>query len=162
MKTSEFLKILRDHPSKSLIFEYGSGNKVGDNYHITEVKNTSIESVDCGGQTDAWRETVVQLWENPAEKDKPNSMSAYKAKAILDRVHSLRPMVPDATIRFEYGNASFHTAQLYVQGIIPEDGSLTVVLASSPTLCKAEDLCGIPAEPESVGVGCCDPGSGCC
>lgn len=162
MKTSEFLDILKSNPSKSLVFEYGNGNKVGAGYHITEVKNTSIESVDCGGRVDSWRETVVQLWESPTEKETGQYMSSFKAKAILERVHRLRPMDPDATIRFEYGNDSFHTAQLFVKGLKIVEGCVTVVLDSKPTLCKAEELCGITPITATLSDAYCDPGTGCC
>ena len=65
MKTQEFLDLLKSHQDKSLLFEYTAGQMVGANYHITEVKHTTIESVDCGGRMDAWNETVIQLWESP-------------------------------------------------------------------------------------------------
>jgi len=69
MKTNEFLSLLKEHADKSLLFEYKSGHFVGANYHITEVKNISIESVDCGAGTDFWKETIIQLWESPKEND---------------------------------------------------------------------------------------------
>ena len=49
MKTSEFLKILEKNPNKPLQFEYLNNQIVGEAYHITEVKNVHIDSVDCGG-----------------------------------------------------------------------------------------------------------------
>jgi hypothetical protein len=30
-------------------------------YHLTELKAASFETVDCGGQTNRWQETIVQL-----------------------------------------------------------------------------------------------------
>ncbi|GGD47799.1 DUF6428 family protein [Muriicola marianensis] len=162
MKTSDFLQLLKEQSSKELIFEYAPGQKVGANYHITEVKNVIIESVDCGGRMDSWRETVIQLWESPAEINKTSYMSSFKAKSILDRVHSLKPMDQDAVLRFEYGNPSFHTAQLYANDIRVGSRDITIVLDSSPTRCKAEDICGVGAVPEPVESGCCEPGSGCC
>ncbi|NER09656.1 hypothetical protein SAMN06265375_101828 [Muriicola jejuensis] len=162
MKTSEFLELLREHSSKALVFEYGSGQRIGANYHITEVKNISVESVDCGGRSDSWRETVIQLWENPGEADKRTYLSTYKARAILDRVHALKPMDTEAVLRFEYGNSSFHTAQLYVKGAKTDGRELTFTLQSAPTLCKAEETCGVTKVEEPAGSGCCDPASGCC
>lgn len=162
MKTSEFLELLRTHSSKALLFEYAPGKRIGANYHITEVKNLQIESVDCGGQVDAWPETIVQLWENPAESGKQSYLSAFKAKAILDRVHSIKPMDRDAVLRFEYGNPSFHTAQLYVKSTQTEGNALVISLHSSPTLCKAEEACGVTKTTEPALSGCCDQSSGCC
>ena len=91
MKTNEFLNILKEHPSKELLFEFQPGQLVGANYHITEIKNTHIDSVDCGGRTDEWNETIVQLWESPSEQDKTDYLSTSKATEILNRVHGLNP-----------------------------------------------------------------------
>ena len=79
MKTADFLSLLQDHQGKSLLFEYAPNLLVGANYHITEVKHLSIDSVDCGAGVDAWKETIVQLWESPADLGKTEFMSAYKA-----------------------------------------------------------------------------------
>ncbi|MEY8019241.1 DUF6428 family protein [Muriicola sp. SD30] len=162
MKTAEFLNFLNNQTSRELIFEYEAGKKIGANYHITEIKNTRIDSVDCGGRTDAWNETVIQLWESPAEIDKTEYMTTAKAKSILDLVHSMKPLDLEAEVKFEYGNKRFHTAQLYVQGVKAEKDTLTIVLDVNPTLCKAEELCGVNDETQAVAEECCDPGSGCC
>ena len=77
MKTQEFLDLLRDHQGKSLLFQYSVNNLVGANYHITEVKNITVESVDCGAGVDFWKETIIQLWESPSEIGKTEYMSAY-------------------------------------------------------------------------------------
>jgi len=87
---------------------------VSANYHITEVKNTSIESVDCGAGTDAWNETIIQLWESPEELGKTEFMSAFKALGILNKVDKMRAMDRHAEVKFEYSNDQFHTAQLFV------------------------------------------------
>ena len=84
MKTRELFKLMKEHQNRSLIFEYAPNAFVGANYHITEVKHTSIESVDCGSGTDAWNETVIQLWESPSEINKTDHMPTLKALGILE------------------------------------------------------------------------------
>ena len=162
MKTHEFLALLRQHSAKELIFEYLPNKHAGANYHITEVKNTHIEAVDCGGRADAWNETIVQLWESPTEKDKTRYLSAFKASSIFNRVHSIKPMDQEAEIKFEYGNASFHTAQLFVNDFQITGQTLIIKLGVLPTLCKAEEICGVTSDQEAVKAGCCNPTSGCC
>ena len=163
MKTSEFLHLLETHKNKSLLFEYVPGKLVGANYHITEVKNIIIDSVDCGARTDAWKETIVQLWESPDEIGKTEFMGAFKALGILNKVDRIKPMVRDAEIKFEYSNDSFHTAQLFVSDYSYNNKKLIINLASEKTDCKAKDVCGV-TEPETVAAeeSCCAPGSGCC
>ncbi|NJB71780.1 hypothetical protein GGR42_002242 [Saonia flava] len=164
MKTIEFLELLKEHQNKNLLFEYKTGALVGANYHITEVKNITIESVDCGAGTDAWKETIIQLWESPSEKDKREYMSVYKALGILNKVDKMRTMDRNAEVKFEYSNENFHTAQLFVNDYILNGTNLTVQLAVEKTDCKAKETCGVP---ETVGakatnVESCSPGSGCC
>ncbi|MGB5377290.1 DUF6428 family protein [Muriicola sp.] len=162
MKTKEFLSILKEQGNKELIFEFLPGQMVGANYHITEVKNTHIDAVDCGGRADAWNETVVQLWESPSEKNKTTFLKAAKALSILDRVNSMRPMDQEAIIRFEYGNDSFHTAQLFVKETLVEEDALVISLSAAATACKAEELCGVSVDTLKDLATSCNPGTGCC
>lgn len=160
MQTKEFLSLLKEHPNKSLLFEYQEGRTVGANYHITEVKNITVDSVDCGARTDFWKETVVQLWESPAEREKTDYMSAYKALSILNRVNRIKPMGLDTELKFEYSNDHFHTAQLFVNDIQVAQDRLLLKLGVEKTDCKAKEACGVTAG--ATEEACCDPASGCC
>ncbi|MDO1513247.1 DUF6428 family protein [Maribacter confluentis] len=162
MKTSEFLNLLKQNSNKALVFEYKPGALVGTNYHITEVKNISIESVDCGAGTDAWKETIIQLWESPSELGKREYMSAYKALGILNKVDKIKPMEKEVEVKFEYSNATFHTAQLYVLSHQIKEDSLIVHLGVEKTDCKAKETCGVPETSEQTTETACAPGSGCC
>lgn len=162
MKTKEFIQLLEQHPGKSLLFEYQNGQTVASNYHITEIKNVSVESVDCGAGTDFWRETILQLWESPVEKESRSYMTAYKAMSIINKVNKIKPLNTDAVIKFEYGNNNFHTAQLPVMGVEIGTQNLIVKLVPDITDCKAKSECGIPEETVAAGATKCTPGSGCC
>ncbi len=165
MNTSELISLLKQHQDKSLLFEYTPNKFVGANYHITEVKNIIVDSVDCGAQTDFWKETIVQLWESPKEKDKTEFMSAYKALAILNKVDRIKPMVQDAEIKFEYSNSDFHTAQLFVDDYTLDEKSLIIKLSVEKTDCKAKETCGVAVTTENgleEAAAGCEPGSGCC
>ena len=162
MKTKEFLNALRDNQHLDLVFSYNNGHEISPGYHITEVKNILIDSVDCGGKTDQWRETVIQLWESPNQKEKEAPMTGLKALGILNKVDRLRPMDLEAELKFEYGNQRFHTAHLAVANLEQKDRKLIVSLREVPADCKAKSECGVP-EPAAVAAdACCDPGSGCC
>ena len=162
MQTRQFLSLLKAHSDKSLLFEYKEGRTVGANYHITEVKNVTIESVDCGAGTDFWKETVVQLWESPNEKDKSEYMSALKALGILNKVDRLKPLEREVEIKFEYSNPAFHTAQLFVNDYEIEGENLVVKLGVEKTDCKAKGECGVPEVATKGEEACCSPAAGCC
>lgn len=162
MQTEEFLSLLKEHQNKSLVFEYKPGAYVGANYHITEVKNVTVDAVDCGAQTDYWKETVIQLWESPKEAGKTAFMTAYKAMEILNKVNGIKPMIPGAEVKFEYSNPEFHTAQLFVDDVVAGDDRLMLRLAVEKTDCKAKEECGVPVTANTQDEACCSPESGCC
>lgn len=163
MKTIELFNVLNEHQEKSLLFEYAPNMLVGANYHITEVKHITIDSVDCGANTDAWKETIIQLWESPSEIGKREYMTAQKALSILNKVGSMKPFEKEAEVKFEYSNAMFHTAQLFVNDYEIVGSNLVVKLAVEKTACKATETCGVTetttAQPAEA---CCAPSSGCC
>jgi hypothetical protein len=161
MKTNEFLSVLKENTTKSLVFEYAPGQLVGANYHITEVKNITIDSVDCGAGTDFWKETIIQLWESPAELGKRDYMIADKALSILNTVDKIKPMEKDVEVKFEYSNSVFHTAQLYVLSHQIKDDQILMHLGVEKTDCKAKETCGVP-ETAEVAEASCAPGGGCC
>ena len=165
MKTEQFLTLLSEHQDKSLLFEYAPNQLVGANYHITEVKHLTIDSVNCGAQTDAWKETIIQLWESPLEAFKKDYMTAYKAIGILKKVGKLKPYVLNSEVRIEYSNASFHTAQLFVDDFDIQGNKLIIKLAIKKTDCKAKTLCGVVDTLKDMVKSeepCCSPDGNCC
>lgn len=165
MKTQELFKLLQEHQDKALLFEYAPNAYVGANYHITEVKHTSIDSVDCGLGTDAWNETVIQLWESPSEINKTDHMSTLKALGILKKVGTMKPYDMEAEVKFEYSNNHFHTAQLFVNDFEIHSNDLIINLGVEKTDCKAKSTCGIADEKNNevlVEEPCCTPEGNCC
>ncbi|NND88130.1 MAG: hypothetical protein HKM28_02660 [Flavobacteriaceae bacterium] len=165
MKTKEFFQLLNQYKDTSLLFEYAPNQLVGTNYHITEVKHVSIDSVDCGSQTDAWNETIIQLWESPADLGAEDYMSTFKALGILNKVGKMKAYDTESEVKFEYSNALFHTSQLHVNDYSLRGKNLIVHLGVRATDCKAKEACGVP-ETASVNevetASCCSPESGCC
>lgn len=163
MNTQELFNLLTTHQDKSLLFQYAPNQLVGANYHITEVKHLTIDAVDCGAQTDSWNETIIQLWESPSELGKTEYMSVYKALGILTKVGKMKPYDMTSEVKFEYSNALFHTAQLFVDAYEVNGTNLVLTLAIQKTDCKAKELCGVPElTHEAVSSNSCAPGSGCC
>jgi len=163
MKTQELFNILKEHQDKTLLFEYAPNLFIGANYHITEVKHISIDSVDCGAQTDSWNETIIQLWESPSEIGKRDYLKVNKALAIFEKVGKLKNFDFNAEVKFEYSNTTFHTAQLFVNHFEIRDDNLIIKLAVEKTDCKAKSTCDAPeigavSEVEP----CCSPTGNCC
>ena len=157
MKTSEFLSLLSQNPELPLQFEYEEGKFARPDYHITEIKNVSYDTVDCGGTRNQWTEAVVQLWEDEMP-DLNHSVNTSKALKIFSVVENARPTFKDVEVKFEYGNSSFHTAIMKVEGVEVTD-KVIVKLFSENTTCKAKDR-ALTVEEKSKA--CCTPESGCC
>ena len=164
MNTSEFLKLIGEHPNKALVFKFPNGETIGYNYHITEVKHATIHSVDCGGRQDSWHETIIQLMEDSSPSLKKTHLSTYKAQGIFKKVDRAFQFVDDSVLKFEYGNDHFHTAQLFVNHFETSEKEIIITLEVIQTECKAKDACGIPQKNESKPKEevCCTAGSGCC
>ncbi len=89
-------------------------------------------------------------------------MSAYKALAILTKVDQIKPMEKEVEVKFEYSNASFHTAQLFVLSYQIQNNDLLIYLGIEKTDCKAKETCGVPETNVAIVASSCAPGSGCC
>ncbi|RBL91185.1 DUF6428 family protein [Chitinophaga flava] len=165
-----FKEQLELHPDQILQFQYATDKWVDASYHITEIKQAPITSVDCGGKMNAWTEIIVQLWE-PEEQQTDRAMAVHKALKIVNLVEASLPLNPNAVVKIEFGNSAFDTRQMYPNEIVADGENLIVNLQPDATQCKATDrgqTCGTPKNktleiPVSIEGGqACTPGGGCC
>lgn len=177
MTWGDFKSTLEQNPDLHLQFQYEEGRFVDSSYHITEIKQAPIVSVDCGGVMNSWTEIIVQLWE-PSAKEVDRSMKVGKALKIVSLVEKTLPLNPNATVKIEFGNSKFDTRQMYPGEFVTDNDAFTVNLVPDFTQCKAlarNQSCGTtsagasgcdPAKQELELVTsdstCCQPGSGCC
>lgn len=173
-----FKHTLEQNPDLHLQFEYEAGKRVDSSFHITEIKQAPIVSVDCGGIMNTWTEVIVQLWEPPL-KEATRSMLVSKALKIVNLVEKSLPLNPNAVVKIEFGNSKFDTRQMFPGDFIAEGDSLTISLVPDFTQCKAlgrgqscgttsaEACCGEAPEKKKLQLvvaegNACQPGSGCC
>ena len=64
--------------------------------------------MDCGGKTNRWNETILQLWVPEDAED--NYMKSDKFLRIYDKVRRLVSVDEDAEVRIEYGDDDFFPA----------------------------------------------------
>ncbi|MEO6150113.1 MAG: DUF6428 family protein [Mucilaginibacter sp.] len=169
LKWQSFKQQLQANPLLNLQFQYSENKWVDQSYHITEIKQAPITSVDCGGVMNKWTEVIIQLWE-PAEKQQERAMKARKALSIIDLVENSLPLDADAIVKIEFGNSQFDTRQMLPNGITAEGENLIVNLHPDAVQCKAITRGGSCGEPEQItkskdlirDTSCCTPGGGCC
>src|SRR5260370_29479218 len=137
MKTNEFVSDLRRATANQLVFVDEHGHAVHAGYHLTELKAASLETVDCGGQTNQWQVTIVQLWV-PANPDS-DYMTAGKFLKIFDKVRGMIPLNFNAAIRVECGDENFFQSTYDVRSITHDEDVTRVLLQAPETTCKARD-----------------------
>jgi Family of unknown function (DUF6428) len=137
VKTSEFISRLRAAPKNQLIFADRDGHTVHSGYHLTELKAASFETVDCGGQTNRWQETIVQLWV-PSHTD-GDYMTAAKFLKILEKVRGMIPLNLDTEVRVEYGDENFFPSTYQIRSVTHNRHTTRVLLEPPETTCKARD-----------------------
>lgn len=165
MKTltwNDFKTNLDLYPELHLKFEYGKSQTIFPNYHITEFKLATIQSVDCGGKTDSWSEIILQVLEPKIEKD-TESMTLNKVNSILKKVTTSMNIPEEATLRIEFGNDATAMRQYFVSEMQPIGNSLLIHLKDGKTDCKASVSCGLPKDVvsfpklEKSSSACCSP-----
>jgi hypothetical protein len=176
-----FKDTLLQHTDLDLQFQYAADKWVNAAYHITEIKQAPITSVDCGGLTNTWTEIIVQLLE-PENQGQLRPMKVSKALSIINLVEKVLPLNPSATVKIEFGNSEFDTRQMFPDKMIIDDENLVVNLRPDEVQCKAINRggsCGTQNDTDKCGaataekpkielknlvaeIECCAPNSGCC
>ncbi|MBB6270840.1 hypothetical protein HDF26_001267 [Pedobacter cryoconitis] len=151
----DFKTTLQQNPELILQFHYAADKQVDASYHITEIKQAPIVSVDCGGVMNSWTEIIIQLWE-PEIQESERAMQISKALSIVNLVEKSLPLNPLGVVKIEFGNSAYDTRQMYPGNITIEGENLIVHLNPDFTQCKAigrGGSCGTTASGEE----CCTP-----
>ena len=157
MKTNEFIATLRTARNNQLVFVDLNGRTVQSGYHLTELKAALFDTVDCGGQTNRWQETIVQLW---VPSDAANEyMTAAKFLKIFEKVRRMIPLNLNTEIRIEYGDENFFPSTYHVRSVTHDQTTTRVLLEPPRASCKARDRrVGTLSATDS----CCAPATGAC
>lgn len=167
MNWNTFKTQLTQYSEFHLQFEFAENKNVHPSFHITEIKQANITSVDCGGKMNAWTEVIVQLWE-PTVFDLERSMKVSKALSIIELVEKTLPLNPNSLVKIEFGNDIFDTRQMHPYHFEIIGDEIIVKLQADKTQCKAidrGDTCRTPKQKVKLAeleMSCCSPKSGCC
>lgn len=151
------LKQLKSHDEKTLVIVYGD-REIQPGYHVTEVKAGSFVTLDCGGNPDAWQETVLQIEDIPSE-GKPQ-MSARKFASILAQVDKKVRLDHDSRLTIEIGRPGEPMSVFDVADLTIADDRAVLTLGLRAAICKPRHRAQ-----QAQAVSCCAPtsaGPGCC
>lgn len=148
MNTSTFFKTLIALSGKNLEFILPDETLISGDLHITEIQHHNVNSVDCGGNSHRYNETVLQLWINERSKSKAE-WSTDKALKIIDIVGQKASYNDDAELLIEFGDSDHPTIRYSIGEILESPEIVSVQLTVKPTVCKPS--LGVNKEL----VGCC-------
>lgn len=115
----------------SLVFETAEG-EIGGGYHVTELKQVSIKSIDCGGNIDDWRETHVQLLDG----QNGQHMSIKKFAAIANRSMVEIRNLGSVPLFFEFALKNKGLRRYQVASLTADDGQIRLFLSEGRAACK--------------------------
>ncbi len=162
MSHQSFTPQLTAAPDKPLRFTVDGKKLVPNDFHVTEIKKVSIDSLDCGGGASAWNELVIQLW-SPDGDDAPAPMTAGKFSSILAKADAL-PLLDGEHVRFEYAAVGKPSVQYRFDGVRADGNALEIELVAPYVACKLREQRQLQ-ELSIVGASsCCVPGAdtSCC
>ncbi|EPJ44018.1 MAG: hypothetical protein OFPI_40870 [Osedax symbiont Rs2] len=142
MLVKELVEILERSPDASLNYVIempDSTQKIPAHLHITEIKQYAIESIDCGGKTHSWNETVIQIWAKN-NIDDGHRVSSSKALEIIKKVDKVSALDKSSAVFIEYKNDDGLVSQYPIKAM-PADSmgaAVTLKLVAANTQCKAQ------------------------
>jgi hypothetical protein len=153
------LDALALHNSRRLVISY-DGRLVRPGYHVTEVKAGSFVTLDCGGNPDAWQETILQVEDLPASAEQPDHMEVGRFLAILEKVASRVSLQRESRLTFEVGPPGRPMQVFDVEAIRIEATCAVIELGPRPAICKPRHRA--EQEAAKAASSCCKQSSGCC
>lgn len=150
------LDALALHAERKLVLRH-AGQDIRPGYHVTEVKAGSFVTLDCGGNPDGWRETILQVEDLPASEKTPDHMRVAKFLAILDKVAQRVPLDAGARLTFEVGPPDAAMQVFDVNALHVESGRIVLELGARPAICKPRHR----AQQAGASAACCEPASRC-
>lgn len=148
---------LDGHDDLPLAIEY-NGRTVQSGYHVTEVKAGSFTTLDCGGNPDAWQETVLQVEDIAEANDRP-MMTAGKFRAILAQVDRKLRLNHDARLTIEIGRPGEAMRVFDIADLAIHDDRVALSLGVRAAICKprhrAEQAAATCCSPSAQSASCC-------
>jgi hypothetical protein len=144
------LALLAPHDEKALVILY-DGRTIQSGYHVTEVKAGSFVTLDCGGNPDAWQETILQVEDIPGEPGQA-FMTVAKFRSILKQVDRKVRLDYDARLTLEVGRPATAMQVFDVEGVTLDGDTAILRLGARPAICKPRHR----AE-AATATACCSP-----
>lgn len=158
----ELQNTLADRLETDLVFSMG-GTQINTGYHVTEVKQAIINSLDCGNGTDQWQELIIQLLDGSVVTNS-SYMSCEKFLGILNASTGTLDTPPDTHLYFEFSPGNGGIQRLQVTAINAKAATTEVCLSGAKPQCKpmakrwnaAKSKLSSCCQPDKETTSCCN------
>lgn len=116
------------------MFDY-DGGEVQAGHHVTEVMAGSFVALECGGNPDAWQETMLQVEGIPAREGR-SQMRVGEFVSILARVDQKVRLKSDARLTIEASRPDVAMRVFHVAGLALVGERAVLRLGAWPAICK--------------------------
>ena len=132
MTLSELIEELRPAPADSPLVFVTEQGPIAPGYHVTELRRADIKGIDCGGNTDEWREVILQLLDGVGRGHMPVGTFRGIVRKSLKEIDGLG--VAPLRVEFAHGNAGL--GMFAINRVTMTDGRATVSLTPEGAVCK--------------------------
>ena len=155
---SGFLARLEELDGAELVFVTGD-TPINPGYHVTELKSSAVNSIDCGRNETQGLETAVQLLDGSQGGDDERMTPENFAK-IAHFSASRIPALADGELFFEYAPGNAPMLKWRAGDVDKRSGNIEVSLTEVKAACRPfqlwlEAMGEVPAE--SAAASCCGP-----
>lgn len=149
--------VLRGNPELPVILTQNELT-VLPGYHITEVKMSVVNSLDCGQGTDQWHELVIQVLDGKASSS-AMYMPSKMVMGILDKALKGEPADENTKLYFEFspGNAALQKSSVSAVEIVNK--TIAIALTNSTAQCKPFQRALASGNVSASSEGCCGSAS---
>jgi len=144
---------LQNNSNLPVVFSQ-DGQFISPGYHITEVKMSEVNSLDCGQGTDQWRELAIQLLDGNAAPSAAFMPSA-KMLGILDKALDNTQIDDNTKLYFEFASGNTAVQKSTVESIEIIDGAIAITLVGTTAQCKPYQRALSNGTASADGGGCC-------
>ncbi len=147
-------------PDLPLVFATDAG-EIGGGYHVTELKRSQINSIDCGGNLSNWTETNLQLLDGTGR----SHMKVGKFVTIAERSIAAIQGLSNGPLSFEYSPKNIGLHRYQAAEITVHQDKIQLTLTEDRASCKpnlnfterdaptSSGCCGSSEKPDAVA--CC-------
>lgn len=118
-------------PALPLVFVTKDG-EISTGYHVTELRHSVSKGIDCGGNTEEWKEAKLQLLDGRGS----THMRVGKFCSIVSKSLSAMPELKHASLSVEYGHDNTDLRHMSLSGPERHGDRVLIELGNKRAACK--------------------------